>query len=74
MTTRKNAQQGKDKKSDGKSAGHADLSKARDTVNRIRHHDPPQASTSTEPNASGRPVSDFKPPQKNPKTKAPPKP
>jgi hypothetical protein len=39
-----------------------DLSKAKDTVNKIRQADPPQVSTSTKPSPVGQPASDYHPP------------
>lgn len=40
----------------------ADLSKAKNTVDRIKQPDPPQVSTTTKPSPVGQRVSDYKPP------------
>ena len=53
----------------------ADLSQAKDTVDRIRQPDPPQVSTTTKPSPVGQPVSDYKPPAaRSLKVKEPPPP
>ena len=44
------------------SAQAADLSKAQNTVDRIRPPDPPQVSTTTKPSPVGQPISNYKPP------------
>ena len=65
-TENKRSERGKSRK--------ADLSKARETVDRIRHADAPRVSTTTKGSAVGVPSGDFKPRQKSPKTTEPPVP
>jgi hypothetical protein len=43
-------------------AGSPDLSKAKDTVDKIRQPDPPKVSTTTKPSPVGQPASDYHPP------------
>jgi len=62
------------KKSDGSKSRKADLSKAKQTVDRIRHADAPKVSTTTKRSAAGLPSGEFKPRQRSPKTKEPPVP